>query len=216
MPNTIGFIGGTGPEGKGLAARFARAGMRVIIGSRSAERGEEVAREVAALSGGQVSGATNEEAARQADLVVLTIPYAGQAETLTALTDAIGTKVVVTAVVPLQFSRGRISMLEVEDGSAGQEAQRLLPEARVVGAFHNLAAGLLLDLDHDLDGDVLVCGDDAEAVAEVIQLAQSIKNLRGVTSGPLSSSHFIEGITALLITINRIHKTEAHVRILGV
>src|SRR5690606_39087544 len=118
--------------------RFAWGGLNVIIGSRSAERGEEAAAELRGEGGAQIRGATNEDAAREADIVVLTVPYSGLADTVTALAEAIGSKIVVSAVVPLQFSKGRVSMLQLPDGSASEEAQRLLPEARVVGAFHNL------------------------------------------------------------------------------
>ncbi len=216
MTGKIGFIGGTGPEGKGLAVRFAQAGLNVVIGSRSVERGQEAADEVSALAGKTVAGATNQNAAHDADLIVVTVPYSGLADTLSNLVEAVADKILVSAVVPLQFSKGRVSMLRLDDGSAAEEAQRLLPEAKVVGAFHNLSASHLLDLSHDLDGDVLVCGDNPAAVQEVKELGETIRQLRGVNAGPLSSSHFIEGVTALLLNINRIHKTEAHVRIIGV
>lgn len=216
MAQTIGFIGGTGPEGKGLAARFARAGLDVIIGSRSAERGQEAADDVLGTSGGSIRGATNEDAARQADVIVVTIPYSGLADTLSGLVDAIGDKLVVSAVVPLQFAKGRVTMLAVADGSASEEAQRILPAAKVVGAYHNLAAGHLIDVDHAMEGDVLICGDDPEAVRQVIWLSEQIRDLRGVNCGPLSSSHYIEGVTALLININRNYKRESGVRIVGI
>lgn len=216
MAQTIGFIGGTGPEGKGLAARFAGAGLNVILGSRSAERGQEAATEVEGVSGGNLRGATNEDTARECDILVLTIPYSGLSDTLAALADAIGNKIVVSAVVPLQFGKGRVSMLTLEDGSASEEAQRVLPNARVVGAYHNLAAGHLIDIEHKMEGDVLVCGDDIEAVREVITLSEKIEALRGVNCGPLSSSHYIEGVTALLININRNYKRETQVQIVGI
>jgi NADPH-dependent F420 reductase len=209
------MIGGTGPEGKGLAARFARAGMDVIIGSRSAERGEAAAKDVLAVAGGSVHGAAN-EAAAAAEIVVVTLPYGGQAETLAALRERIGGRIVVSTVVPMQFAAGKVTMLELEDGSAAQEMQRILPEARVVGAFQNLAAGKLFDVDHELDGDVIVCSDDREALREVIWLAEQIPGLRGVNGGPLASSRYVEGITTLLVQINRNYKTEAHVKIVGV
>lgn len=216
MAQTIGLIGGTGPEGKGLAARFARAGMEVIIGSRSTERGQEAADEVAALSGGSLRGATNEDAALQSDIIILTVPYSGMVDTISSLVDAIGDKIVVSAVVPLQFGKGKVSMQAIEEGSASEQAQHLLPNARVVGAFHNLAAGHLIDVDHEMHGDVLVCGDDAEAVRRIIGLSEQIRELRGVNCGPLSASHFIEGVTALLININRNYKKETHVQIFGI
>jgi len=209
------MIGGTGPEGKGLAARFARAGLAVIVGSRSAERGAEAAEEVRNQAGGNVRGATNAEAA-QADLVMVTLPYLGQAETLAGLRERIGNRIVVSTVVPMQFAAGKVTMLDLEDGSAAQEAQRILPEARVVGAFQNLAARKLFDVDHELDSDVIVCSDDKEALREVIWLAEQIPGLRGVNGGPLACSRYVEGITALLVHVNRNYKTESHVKIVGV
>jgi NADPH-dependent F420 reductase len=216
VAQTIGFIGGTGPEGKGLAARFARAGMNVILGSRSTERGEEAAKDVLGTSGGNIRGATNEVTARESDILVVTIPYSGLADTLEALVEPIGSKVVVSAVVPLQFAKGRVTMLPVEEGSASELAQRILPDAKVVGAYHNLAAGHLIEVDHAMEGDVLICGDDAEAVRQVIWLSEQIRDLRGVNCGPLSSSHYIEGVTALLININRNYKKESGVQIVGI
>ena len=209
------MIGGTGPEGKGLAARFARAGMDVIIGSRSAERGEEAADEVRGRAGGSVRGAANADAAL-ADIVVVTVPYTGQAETLAGLRDVIGNRIVVSTVVPMRFAAGKVTMLDLEDGSAAQETQRILPRARVVGAFQNLAARKLFDVDHELDGDVIVCSDDNEALREVIWLAEQIPGLRGVNGGPLACSRYVEGITTLLVHINRNDRTESHVKIVGV
>ncbi|HLF70710.1 MAG TPA: NADPH-dependent F420 reductase [Dehalococcoidia bacterium] len=210
----VGFIGGTGPEGKGLAVRFAHAGLSVIIGSRSAERGAEAAAEVTAIGGGNVTGGTNLNAAA-ADVIVVTVPYAGLADTLADLEEAIGDKTVVSAVVPLKFGGGRVTMLDVPDGSAAEETQRLLPRARVVGAFQNLAAGHLLDMAHPVDGDVIVCSDDKEALASVIELAQRIEGIRGVNGGPLSVSRFVEGVTALLVNINRANKVEAAIKVVG-
>jgi NADPH-dependent F420 reductase len=209
------MIGGTGPEGKGLAARFARAGLEVIIGSRSAERGEAAAADVREQAGGTVRGAPNEDAAT-ADIVMVTLPYSGQAETLAGLREQIGGRIVVSTVVPMQFAAGKVTMLDLEDGSAAQEAQRILPDARVVGAFQNLAARKLFDVEHELDGDVIVCSDDKDALREVIWLAEQIPGLRGVNGGPLACSHFVEGITTLLVHINRNYKTESHVKIVGV
>jgi NADPH-dependent F420 reductase len=212
----IGLIGGTGPEGKGLAARFAKAGLDVCIGSRAAERGAEAADEIGKLAGRKVRGGTNEDAVRDAEIVLVTVPYAGMRDTLAGLAGQIGDRIVVSAVVPLQFSRTRISTLEVADGSAAEEAQLLLPMAKVVGAFHNLSASHLLDLNHPIDGDVLVCSDHIDGLRETIELAGLIDGARGVNAGPLASSRYIEDITALLLTINRIHKAETHVKISGI
>jgi hypothetical protein len=217
VANTIGIIGGTGPEGKGLAARFALAGHPVIIGSRSAERGEEAAQEITALVGSaQVSGADNASAALRAEVIMITVPYAGMADTLAGLAEAIGDKITVCAVVPLQFSRSRVAMLPVADGSAAQEAQRLLPSARVVGAFHNLSASHLIDVSHALDGDVIVCGDDKEAVQVVIEMTNQIKSVRGLNGGVLANNSQVEALTALLINLNRGYKTETQIKITGI
>ena len=216
MAKRIALIGGTGAEGKGLAARFARAGLDVCIGSRSAERGKEAAAEVAGLCGRKVSGATNQDALKGADLILLTVPYSGLRETLRDLASDIGDRILVSAVVPLEFSRFRIAALDVPDGSAAQEAQLLVPSAKVVGAFQNLSAGHLLDLDHEIDGDVIVCGDHPDAVRETIDLANLIPGVRGINGGPLANSRYVEGITALLLNINRIHRAETHIKIAGI
>jgi NADPH-dependent F420 reductase len=216
LASSIGFVGGTGPEGKGLAVRLARAGLHVIIGSRSAERGEAVAQELAALSGGQVSGATNADAVSGSEIVIVTLPYDGQADTLSGLREAIGNKIVVSTVVPMQFASGRASMLDLPDRSAAEEAQRLLPEARVVGAFQNLSAHKLFDLDQEVHGDVIVTGNSREARQAVIELAGRIEGIRGVDGGPLANSRYVEGITVLIVSINRAYKTEAHVQIVGI
>jgi 8-hydroxy-5-deazaflavin:NADPH oxidoreductase len=216
LAGSVGFIGGTGPEGKGLAARFAHARLQVFIGSRGQERGEEAAREVSELAGQRVRGGTNSEASRNSETIVITVPYDAMAETLEGLRDEIGEKLVVCAVVPLQFSRARIAVREVADGSAAQEAQRILPHARVVGAFHNLSASHLRDLEHPIDGDVIVCSDHIDALAEVIGLVETIEGCRGINGGPLANNRYVEDLTALLLNINRIHKAETHVRIVGV
>jgi len=215
LPKSIGIIGGTGPEGKGLAARFAQAGLEVLVGSRSAERGEEAAQDIRERAGGNVRGVANADAAT-ADIIVVTVPYAGQADTLTALKDTIGDKIVISTVVPMIFEAGKVSMVPVPDGSAAQEMQRLLPEAKVVGAYQNLAAKKLFNVDHPLDGDVIITSDDKEALREVIWMTEQIPGLRGVNGGPLSCSHYVEAITTLLVHINRNYKTETNVKVVGI
>jgi len=211
----IAFIGGTGPEGKGLAYRFAVAGHETIIGSRSAERAEEAAREIAGRVSTAVGGAENAGAAREADLVVLTVPYDAQAATLPALRDAIASKIVVSTAVPLAFHDGKPAMLAVPEGSAAEQAQSLLPGARVVGAFQNLGAAKLWAGDDPLEQDVLVCGDDADAKREVMALAEQVRGVRAVDGGPLAASRYVEGITVLLIGINKRYKSTNGVRIVG-
>ena len=217
--HTIALIGGTGPEGRGLATRFALAGHRVIIGSRRAERGVAAAAEVAAAvasaaAAGAVSGATNEEATAEADLVVITVPYEGHRATLEALAEALAGKIVIDAVVPVRFERGP-RPVAVEAGSATEEAAALLPGARVAGAFHNLPAEVLLQPDAPLDADVLVTANDAEAKRIVCELAESIAGVRAVDAGPLRFSRFVEGITVLLIGISGRYKAHSSVRVSG-
>ena len=213
----IGFIGGTGPEGKGLAYRFALAGHEIVIGSRNRERAEAAAGEIGErVAKAAVRGVENADAARDGELIVLTVPFAAQADTLPALRDAVDGKIVVSSAVPLSFEGGRASMLAVPEGSAAEQAQALLPNARVVGAFHNLSAAKLWDEDALLEQDVIVCGDDADAKHDVMALAEQIRAVRAVDGGPLASSRYVEGITVLLVAINRRYKTLAGVRIVGV
>jgi NADPH-dependent F420 reductase len=215
VASRIGLIGGTGPEGRGLAARFARAGLEVQIGSRAQERGREAADEIKKLAGGKVRGGTNEEAIEGADILLVTVPYAGMRETLLSLASKIGDVIVVSAVVPLEFSRTRIAAINVPDGCAAQEAQMLLPQARVVGAFQNLSASHLLDIEHKLDGDVIVCADHLDALRATIELADMLPGIRGINGGPLANSKYVEEITALLLNINRLYKAETHIKIAG-
>jgi 8-hydroxy-5-deazaflavin:NADPH oxidoreductase len=216
LAKTIGFIGGTGPEGKGLAARFARAGLEVVIGSRSAERGQEAAQEVAGVAGRTVRGGTNAEAVQAADIVLVTLPYSGQSDTLTALRDEIGNRIVVSTVVPMEFKGGRAELLVLEVGSSAEEMRRLLPDARVVGGFQNLSAHKLFDVSQPIEGDVIVTSDDQEARKEVIDLANTVDGLRGVNGGALANSHYVEGITALIVSINRAYRKETAVKIVGI
>lgn len=218
MPSvtTIGFIGGTGPEGKGLALRFALAGHAIVIGSRSAERGESAAREVVERApGASVRGAANADAAREGDVVVVTVPFDAQADTLPPLAGACAGKVVVSTGVPLAFEGGRPSMPAVAEGSAAEQAQALLPDARVIAAFQNLGAAKLWEGDVALEQDVIVCGDDGEANALVRGLAEEVRGVRAVDGGPLANARYVEGITVLLIGVNKRYKTLAGVKLTG-
>ena len=161
-------------------------------------------------------GGTNAEAAASAELVIITVPYDGMRDTIKELVDPLRDKVVVSAVVPLQFSRARIAALDVPSGSAAQEAQLLLPESRVTSAFQNLPAAHLFDLPHSVEGDVIVCSDHVDALRETIELAGLIQGVRGINGGPLANAHYVEILTALILNINRIHKAETQVKILGI
>lgn len=218
-PGTVALIGGTGPEGRGLAARFALAGRRVAIGSRDAARGEEAAAGLrAALAGlrvrGELRGGANADAAADAEIAIVTVPYEGHAATLASLAGALAGRIVVDAVVPMRFERGP-RPIETPDGSATEEAARLLSGSRVTGAFHNLSAEALLDAGAPVRADVLVTGNDAAAKRAVRALAEEIEGVRAVDAGPLRYSRFVEGLTILLVGINGRHRARAHVRVEG-
>lgn len=213
----LAFVGGTGPEGLGLAMRFAKAGHEVAIGSRSAERGEEGAQTVRdAVPGAAASGGDNASVVAAADVVFLTFPYSGQQPTLAALAPLLEGKLVCNVVAPLEFQQGIGAVaLNVEGKSALQEAAAQLPNSRVVSAFQNMSAEELQRLDHPIEADVLVCGRDAEAKQVIIGLAGEIAGCRGIDAGGASQSRYVEMMTSLLINLNRKHKTQSSIRIVG-
>jgi hypothetical protein len=214
----LAFVGGTGPEGLGLAMRMAAAGHEIAIGSRSTERGEEGAQKVRdAVPGATASGGENAAVVADADVVLLTFPYSGQEATLASLVDELDGKVVCNVAAPLEFQKGAGAVaLDVPGGSAAQEAAAQLPGSRVVSAFQNLAAEKLMELEHPVDADVLVCGRDAEAKEIVIGLANQIAGVRGLDGGGLSQSRYVEMLTSLLINMNRRYKTQTSIRIVGI
>ena len=213
----LAFLGGTGPEGKGLALRLAMAGEAVIIGSRDATRATTAAEELAQLAPGvRIDGASNADAAQAADVVFLTFPYEGQRPTLEQLQEPLSGKVVVDVIAPMQFQRGRgASAVEVAAGSAAQEAQELLPDSLVVAAFQNASAEELQQPDTVMDGDVVVCSDHQEPKALVMELVRKIPQLRPVDGGSLANAKYVEQITPLLVNINRIYKIHAGIKITG-
>jgi len=220
MTHRIALVGGTGPEGRGLAARFALKGHHVVLGSRDAARAATTAGDLVSMLAAaghnavDLTGASNEDAVASCDIAVIVVPYQGHAPTLQSLRGVLAGKLVVDAVVPVRFDRGP-RPIEVADGSATEEAAALLPDSTVVGAFHNLGAGALLAIGEPVDADVLVTGADAEAKALVRQLAEQIEGVRGVDAGPLRYSRFVEGLTVLLIGINGRYKAHTAVRITG-
>jgi 8-hydroxy-5-deazaflavin:NADPH oxidoreductase len=210
---TIGLLGGTGPQGRGLALRLALAGHRVLLGSRDRERAVTV---VADLLGGRdlpVEGVANRDAAERAEVVFLVFPYDGQATMLPGLATAIGGKVVVDVINPLGWDDAGPDVLDVPEGSAAEQAQALLPDARVVAAFHHAAPRLLADPERQVETDVLVAGDDPAARGLVIGLADQIPGCRGVDAGPLRVARQLEGFTAVIVGINRRYRIHAGVRI---
>jgi len=213
---TLAFIGGTGAEGKGLALRYALAGHPVIIGSRAADRAAAVAADLNQTPGlARISGAANLTAASAASIIFLTVPYTAQADTLPALAAAVTGKLVISAVVPMAFEGGRPAVLAVPEGSAAQQAVALLPGARVAAAFHHLSARHLADLPHPMEGDVLVCADDAAAKQETLALVAAVTGLRGVDAGGLTNARTVEAMTAVLLSINRRYKINAGLRVVG-
>ena len=207
---TIGVLGGTGPLGKGLARRWCAAGLKVVIGSRSAERAQAVADEI----GPPARGSDNLECASSADLVVVAVPWEGHGDLLTSVADATAGKVVVDVVNPLGFDKQGPFPLDVAEGGAAQQAQILLPQARVVAAFHHVSAVLLNDPDvAEVRMDVLVLGEDREDTDLVRALADAIPGMRGVYAGRLRNAGQVEALTANLIAINRRYKAHAGVKI---
>jgi len=212
----IAIIGGTGHEGSGLALRWAAAGLDVIIGSRQADKAERAAAQINARLGRPAArGLENAAAAAAAPLAVLTVPYSAHADTLTAIRDAVQGKVLIDVTVPLRPPK--VSRVWIPPGrSAAEEAQALLgSEVRVVCAFQNISAEHLGDLDHKIDSDVLVCGDDAQAKALALELAARA-GMRGIDAGPLQNAVVVEGLTAILIGVNVRYKVKgAGIRITG-
>jgi NADPH-dependent F420 reductase len=216
----ITVIGGTGPAGRGLALRWARAGETIIIGSRDAERALQTAAAIQQKLGGQasISGMENGEACAAADILMLTVPFEGQAALLKQLKPAITAgSILIDATVPLAASvGGRASRtLGVWQGSAAQQSAELVPrEVSVVAAFHNLSAELL-EGGAPLDCDVIVCSDDPDAAQLTRELAAKIPGVRAIDGGKLENSRTVEQITALLIGMNLRHKGHAGIRITG-
>lgn len=213
---TIAIVGGTGAEGGGLAVRLAHAGHTVILGSRSAEKAAAVAAELNRIAGGsRISGSANAAAAAAASIVLLTVPFAGQMQTLREIAPQLAGKILVDVTVPLIPPKVNRVQLPAE-GSCVVIAQRELGESvRVVSAFQNVSAHKLKNLEAKIECDVLVCADDAEARRTVMSLVETI-GLRPVNAGPLANSAAAEALTSVLIWINRAYKVpDAGIAITG-
>jgi hypothetical protein len=208
----IGVLGGTGDQGRGLARRLSIAGHRVVIGSRDADRAASAA---AGLGGCPLlSGAVNQDAAAEADLVIAAMPWEGHRDLLASLAGTLAGKIVIDCVNPMGFdSRGAFA-LSVPEGSAAEQAAAVLPDSTVVGAFHHVSAKLLLDPEvAAMDLDVLVLGDDRAATDLVIAVASEIPGMRGVYAGRLRNCGQVEALTANLVSINRRYKAHAGIRV---
>lgn len=222
----IAIIGGTGDQGKGLALRWAQAGFEVIIGSRAAERAADAAKEMtetlvrSGASYAVINGAHNTQAAANSSIVVLTVPFAAQINTLKEVRDKLqaGT-VLIDVTVPLEPAVGGkpSRVLGVWAGSAAEQCKEQVPDTvQVVSAFHNVGAEALADLSHDVECDVIVCGDKKEAKEQVRPLVAAIPGCRYVDGGVLANSRTVEAVTALLIGINIRYKTHSGIRITGI
>jgi NADPH-dependent F420 reductase len=213
----IGILGGTGDQGRGLAARFAAAGNPVIIGSRSAERAEAAAAAIVAAGpepGLPVRGMANTGAAAAADIVIVAVPWEGHGDLLASLAAPLTSKIVIDCVNPMGFDERGPYPLPVAEGSAAQQAAAVLPGSTVVGAFHHVSSVLLLDPEvASMDLDVLVLGDDRAATTLVAGLAARIPGVRGIYAGRLRNCGQVEALTANLIAINRRYKAHAGLRI---
>ncbi|MGW1884281.1 NADPH-dependent F420 reductase [Streptomyces sp. NPDC001970] len=209
----VGVLGGTGDQGRGLAYRLARAGQKVIIGSRAAERAGTAAAEL----GLGIEGAENAECARRSDVVIVAVPWEGHGKTLEALRDELAGKLVVDCVNPLGFDKMGAYALKPEEGSAAEQAAALLPESRVTAAFHHLSAVLLQDESiEEIDTDVLVLGESRADTDLVQALAGRIPGMRGVFAGRLRNAHQVESLVANLISVNRRYKAHAGLRVTDV
>jgi NADPH-dependent F420 reductase len=220
VPEPVAIVGGTGALGFGLALRLGHRQVPVVIGSRDAGRAAEAAARAARLvPGGRFSGEVNAEAVKDVLVVIVTVPFRSQSETLTNLRGALHEgQLVVDATVPLAaaVSGKATRTLGVWQGSAAQQAQEMVPDGvRVLSAFHTISAGNLFDLEQRLDEDVLICGDRREDKARLAALIELIPGLRPVDCGRLELARILEQLTALLISINARHKTHAGIRITG-
>jgi NADPH-dependent F420 reductase len=213
LPN-VAILGGTGKEGSGLALRWARAGYPLIIGSRQAERAAQAAKELTEkVPAAQVRGVDNAQAARAGDIVVLTVPHAAQMSTLESVKVELNGKILVDATARVDWRKPR----PPQGKAAARMAQELLgPNVRVVAAFQNIPATALMRPEQQLESDVLVCGDDPDARAEVVRLAQAA-GMEAYEAGGLDNAIVVEGLTALILSMNKRYKSNVcGVRVTGV
>jgi 8-hydroxy-5-deazaflavin:NADPH oxidoreductase len=212
----VGILGGTGKEGAALALRLAKAGYAIVIGSRDKARAKEKAAELAKTSGGNVSGATNADAAARGEIVIVTVPFDGHRQLLEELQPSLSWKTVIDTVVPLDFKAAH-TYAPPSEGSAAEEARAVLGEgSRVVAALHQIAAHELAKLDHTIQADGFFCGDDAGAKEQTATLIRAL-GVRPVDAGGLKNASILEAMTPLLIEINKRHKVKSSgIRITGI
>jgi NADPH-dependent F420 reductase len=210
---TIGILGGTGDQGRGLAYRWAAAGLDVVIGSRDAGRAHAAAMEI----GFGVRGDANLDVAAVADIVVVAVPWDGHAELIESIASLVTGKIVIDCVNPIGFDDKGAYPVDVAEGSAAQQAAAILADSRVVAAFHHVSAVLLNDRAVDaIDCDIMVLGDDRAATDIVALLAANIAGARGIYAGRLRNAHQVEALTANLISVNRRYRAHAGIRLTDV
>lgn len=214
MSNTIGIIGGTGPAGRGVAVRLALAGYDVAIGSRDAQRAAEVVQSMAELATGSIRGVANEDAA-SADIVIVATPWDSAIATVKPLRDQLSGKVVISMVNALVREGRELVPLIAPRGSMATQLAATLPTSRIVGAFHHLPAAQMEDLESGLDADVVVVGDDPQALGSVAEIVNQMLGLRAVIAGSLSLAGAVESFTAVCISINIRHKVHSYVKLEG-
>jgi hypothetical protein len=218
----IAIIGGTGDQGKGLALRWAGAGFSIVIGSRDRERAVAAAAELRRVVGGDVSidGEVNSRAAAEASIVVITVPFAAQIATMKDIRESLSPgSLLIDVTVPLEPAVGGkpTRMLGVWAGSAAEQCAELVPpNVQVVSAFHNAGAEALADLDHEVDCDIIVCGDDKQARERARPLVEAVPGCRYVDGGALANSRTVEALTAMLIGFNIRYKKHTGIRITGI
>ena len=212
----VSFVSGTGPAGFGLAARFARAGDEVVIGSRSLERAEEArAMVLEHVPDARVTAAENAAAVEAGDVVFLTMPAPAQRQSVEAVAGALAGKIVVSMSNPVQVDEGRVTTFIPAAGSLAEEVQELVPTARVVGAFHEIHVRKFAKLDRRIDSDTIVTGDDDLAKQAVMRLCGHVEGVRPIDGGGLRLTRFVEGFVAVLISINLRYKAGTSLRITG-
>jgi 8-hydroxy-5-deazaflavin:NADPH oxidoreductase len=212
----VSFVSGTGPAGFGLAARFARAGDGVVIGSRSIDRAEEArAMVLKHVPDATVRAATNSDAVAAGEVVFLTMPAQAQRASVEAVAAELAGKIVVSMSNPVQVEGGTVVTFLPEAGSLAEEVQELVPTARVVGAFHEIHVRRFAKLDRRIDSDTIVTSDDEEAKRAVMRLCGHVDGVRAIDGGPLHLSRFVEGFVAVLISINLRYKAGTSLRITG-
>jgi NADPH-dependent F420 reductase len=212
--STVGILGGTGPAGQGVGVRLASAGYDVVLGSRDAERAASVAHDLVAAGSGKVSGSSNEDAAH-CDLVVVATPWDSAVATVNALKEPLAGKVVVSMVNALVREGRELVPLYPPRGSMAAQIAFALPQSKVVGAFHHLPASEMVKLDSDLDADVTIFGDHADARDAVAEMVSAMPGLRAVVAGSMSLASAIEAFTAVCISVNIRHKAHSYVKLAG-